>query len=242
MTEELEPICRNCGHPQKAHGRALGDVPNGQCQHDSRLEDACSCRRFVAGGSRRVCTAGGQLHLFDAADPEYCSLCGSWFTEEERARAMKVIERLYDHPAQNPRLWNIWRAHEPVPESPTPADAAAVELVSALPRFLSTLRPREDDDLGLLFVYCPRCAGVVRSPLNVYRVDNPGRERLEQFTADEGKPFRKHTVDDCLRHLRRVVDELVRRAPHEDDPSGSVATATGHITHMTDELGLPEVE
>lgn len=238
MNEGLEPICRNCGHPQKAHGRALGDVPNGQCQHDSRLEDPCACRRFVAGGSRRVCTAGGQLHLFDADDPERCDLCCTPFTDEERARAVYVIENFYP----SHRIYNIWRAHEPVPESPTPADASSVELVSALPRPLSTLRPREDDDLGLHFVYCPRCAGVVRSPLHVYRTDNPGRERLEQFTADEGKPFRKHTVDDCLRHLRRVVDELVRRAPHEDDPSGSVATATGHITHMTDELGLPEVE
>lgn len=242
MNEELEPICRNCGHPRKAHGRALGDVPDGQCQHDSRIEEPCACRRFVTGGSRRVCTAGGQLHLFDADEPERCSLCGTPFSDEERARAMKSIEAFYVPPAAFPRLCNIWRSHEPVPESPAPADASSVELVSAMPRPLVTLRPREDDDLGLHFVYCPRCAAVVRSPLNVYRTDSPGRERLEQFTADGGKPFRKHTVDDCLRHLRRVVDELVRRAPHEDDPSGSVATATGHVTHMTEQLGLPEVE
>lgn len=241
MNDAIEQICRRCGHDRVAHGRALGDAVDGQCQAGRFHEGPCACRQFVAGGSKRVCSAGGQLHLFDADDSERCSLCGAVFSDQERELALKRLERTW---VENPhvRVVNVWRAHEPVPESPTPADASSVELVSAMPRPLVTLRPREDDDLGLHFVYCPRCAAVVRSPLNVYRTDSPGRERLEQFTADEGKPFRKHTVDDCLRHLRRVVDELVRRAPHEDDPSGSVATATGHVTHMTDQLGLPEVE
>lgn len=151
---------------------------------------------------------------------------------------MYVIENFYP----SHRIYNIWRAHEPVPESPTPADASSVELVSALPKPLPMLRPREDDDLGLHFVYCPRCAGVVRSPLRVYRVTIPGRERLEQVTADEGKPFRKHTVEDCLLHLRRVVDELVRCAPNDGTAASLVERATGHITHMTGWLGLPGVK
>lgn len=107
-----------------------------------------------------------------------------------------------------------------------------------------SLRPREDDDLGLRFVYCSRCGAAIRVPLRVYRADHPGRDRLEEFMGSEGGSIdRKHTADECIRHLRRVVDELLRRFPQDNEPEGSPGRFTGHVTDgLVDELGLPEVD